>query len=239
MPTSDRENNIEFDLQAQINNWVSSLRTASSITESDTEELKIHLLDLIDELKEAGLDYEEAFWVASKRMGNSSEWEAVYCEVNNPIIQMRRSLVILAGVLAYFLIYYFLLFSSKLLLIILLISEIDGHAAIRWVTRYLEGAHLFFLLFALSIYLLESKTVSFIENIKMRPRHTVFLLVTTVVFVVIDTCLLPICKNLIRKGVPIEGQFYDIYFYFNYSFPFMICVSFVILYSKYFRKAKL
>lgn len=238
MPTLDRENNIEFDLQEQINNWVSSLRSVSSITESDTEELKNHLLDLIDELKEAGLDYEEAFWVASKRMGNCFEWEAVYREVNSPVIQMRRSLIILSGVLAYFLLYYFLLFSSKLLLIILLISATDGYAAIRWVTRYLEGAHLMFILFAMSIYLLENRTVSFIENIKMRPRYTVFLLVTAIAFGVIDTCLLPISKNMMRKGVPVEGQFYDIYFYFDYSFPLMICISFVVLYFKYFRKAK-
>lgn len=238
MPTLDRENNVEFDLQEQINNWVSSLRSVSSITESDTEELKNHLLDLIDELKDAGLDYEEAFWVASKRMGNCFELEAVYREVNSPIIQMRRSLIILAGVLAYFLIYYFLLFSSKLLLIILLITETDGYAAIRWVTRYLEGTHLLFILFAISIYFLENRTIVFIENIKMKPKHTVFLLVTAIAFGIIDTYLLPISKNIMRKGVPIENQFYDTYFYFNYSFPLVICICFVILYFKYFKKAK-
>ncbi|MDP2114361.1 MAG: permease prefix domain 1-containing protein [Bacteroidota bacterium] len=235
MPAFESERNIEFNLQDQINNWVSSLGSA---TESDSEELKSHLLDLIDELKEAGLDNEEAFWVASKRMGNCFEWEAVYREVNNPVIQMRRSLIILAGVLAYFLLYYFLLFSSKLLLIILLIFETDGQAAIRCVTLYLEAFHFIFILFALSIYFFENRTLAFIENIKLRPKHTVFLLVTAIAFCVIDTCLLPISKNMIRKGVSVEGQFYDVYFYFNYSFPLMICISFVVLYFKYFRKTK-
>jgi hypothetical protein len=235
MPTFESERNIEFNLQDQINNWVNSLPSA---TESDAEELKIHLLYLIDELKEAGLDNEEAFWVASRRMGNCFELESAYNEANNSIIQMQKSLVILAGVLAYFLLYYFLLFSSKLLLIILLISETDGHAVIRWVTRYLEGAHFLFIIFALSIYFLENRTIRFIKNIKMRPKHMVLLLATAIGFGIIDTYLLPISKNIMRKGAPIESQFYNIYFYFKYSFPLMICISFVVLYFKYFRKAK-
>lgn len=235
MSALETRNDIEFDLQMQINNWANSLR---STTESDVEELKVHLLDLIDDLKEAGLNDEEAFWIASKRMGNIFELEASYQEVNSPIIQMRKSLVILAGVLIYFLTYYFLLFSSKILLITLLISRIDGHVAIQWLMRYLEASHLIFILFVISIYFRENWIVRFIENIKMRPKHTVILLITVISFGIIDTCLLPIAKNLMRKGVPVESQFYDIYFYFDYSFPLMICTSFVILYFKYFKKVK-
>jgi hypothetical protein len=238
MPTLEHESNQEFDLQEQINNWVISLRSVSSLTESDSEELKYHFLDLLDELKAVGLDDEEAFWVASKRMGNSFEWETAYREVNNPIIQMRTSLIILAGVLAYFLLYYFLLFSSKLLLIILLASGSDGFTAISWVIRYLGASHVAFIIFAISIYFLENRTVELIEKIKLRPKHTVFLLVTAIAFGIINTCLLPISKSMMRKVGFIEGRFYDINLYFDYSFPLMICICFVILYFKYFRKAK-
>ncbi len=236
MLTSNSENSIEFNLNNHINNWFVQLKSEPSITESDSEELKSHLLDMIDELRKAGLDEEEAFWVASKRMGNSFEWKVDYEEVNKPLIQMRRSLFILAGVLAYFLLYNFLLSSSKLLLIILLFFETEGQATIRWVTRYLEVSHFIFILFAISIYFLENRTIAFIENIKMRPKHTVFLLGTAIVFGIIDTYLLLISKNMMRKVGFIENQFYDIYFYLRYSFPLMICISFVILYFKYFRK---
>jgi hypothetical protein len=238
MPPLECESNQEFDLQEQINNWVISLRSVSSLTESDSEELKYHFLDLLDELKAIGLDDEEAFWVASKRMGNSFDWEAAYREVNNPIIQMRTSLIILAGVLAYFLLYYFLLFSSKLLLISLLASGSDGSIAIQWATRYLAGSHVLFIIFAISIYFLENRTVELIEKIKLRPKHTVYLLVTAITLGILDTCLRPISRNMIREVGFIEGRFYDINFYFNYSFPLMICTCFVILYFKYFRKAK-
>ena len=164
------ETNVEFNLQEQVSSWVKRLKAEPSITEADSEELKCHLLDQIDHLKDIGLDDEEAFWVAAKRMGSASVWKDEYREVNNPLIQIKRSLVILAGVLAYFFLYYFLKFSSKLLLVSLLWQAVDGYTAIDWVGRYLLGVHFLYLLFALSIYFIENKTVTFIENIKMRPK---------------------------------------------------------------------
>ena len=232
------ERNIEFNLQEQISNWVRHLNTEPSITESDSEELKSHLLDLIDELKEAGLDEEEAFWVASKRIGSSSEWEADYGEVNKPLIQMRRSLFILAGVLCYFLLYYFIKFSSKLLLIILLLNKTDGYQAVTWTSKYLIGIHFVFIFFAVSIYFLEKKTVSFIENIKLKPRHTLLLLFTTIIFTITDTCLYPVAKNLMGQDYSLRSHLYHVLLYFDYSFPLIICVSFIFLYFKYYRKTK-
>jgi hypothetical protein len=229
---------VGFDLQQHVVNWVNQLKAEPAITEDDSEELKCHLLDQIDHLKDTGLDDEEAFWVATKRMGSSSVWKDEYRDVNNPLIQIKRSLIILAGVLAYFLLYYFLKFSSKLILISLLWQEVDGHTAIDWAGRYLLGAHFLYLLFALSIYFIENKTIAFIENIKMRPKDIILILTVTTGFGILDTCLLPIAKNLMRINAPIENQFYDINFYFDYSFPFMICISFVALYVKYFRKTK-
>jgi len=238
MPALERERNQEFNLQEQINTWVTSLQTVPSLTEADSEELKYHFLDLLDELKALGLDDEEAFWVATKRMGNSFEWEAAYREVNNPIIQMRTSLIILAGVLAYFLLYYFLQFSSKLLLIAILASGAEGYVAIQWIFRYLAGSHILFILFTLSIYFFENRTIQLIERVKLRPKHAVYLLSTAIVLGILDTCLRPISKSMMRKVGFIESRFYDINFYFDYSFPLLICSCFVFLFFKYFRKSK-
>ena len=235
MPAFESERNIEFNLQDQINNWVSSL---GSTTESDSEELKSHLLDLIDELKEAGLDNEEAFWVASKRMGNCFELESVYSEVNSPIIQMRRSLFILSGVLAYFLLYYFIEFSSKLIFIWLLMQKTDGYLAANWMSRYLIGVHFLFIFLVVSIYLLEKKTVSFIENVKIKPKHTLFMLLTTIIFGITDTCLYPVAKNLASLDYSLRSRLIHVFIYFDYSFPLIICVGFIFLYFKYHRKTK-
>ena len=72
------ESNNEFNLQEQIDHWLSKIKSEPSITESDSEELKSHLLDSIDKLKYSGLNDEEAFWVASRRIGTTVDWEEDY-----------------------------------------------------------------------------------------------------------------------------------------------------------------
>ena len=164
------ESNNEFNIQEQIDHWVSKIKSEPSFTESDSEELKSHLLDSIDQLKDTGLNDEEAFWVASRRIGTTVDWEEDYSQVNNPVIQMRRSVLILAGVLVYFCLYYFIESTSKLLFIILLSEDINGYLAVNWVSRYLIGAHFVFIILVASIYFMEKKTVSFIENVKIEAK---------------------------------------------------------------------
>jgi hypothetical protein len=232
------ESDNEFNIQKQIDQWAIKIKSEPSLTESDSEELKSHLLDSIDQLKDTGLNDEEAFWVASRRIGTNVDWEEDYSQVNNPVIQMRRSLFIFAGVLAYFLAYYFIQFSSKLLFIILLSYKTDGYHAVSWVSRYLTGAHFVFILLFASIYFMEKKTISFIENIKLKPKYTLLLLFTTIIFSITDTCLYPVAKNLIGRDYPLMSNLIHIFIYFEYSFPLLICVSFIFLYFKYYRKAK-
>lgn len=60
------ESSTGFNLQRHIAGWMVKVQSEPAVAEADAEELKSHLLDLIDDLKAAGLDEEEAFWVASK-----------------------------------------------------------------------------------------------------------------------------------------------------------------------------
>lgn len=227
-----------FDLQRNIAGWIIKIQSEPAVTEADAEELKSHLLEIIDNLKAAGLDEEEAFWVASRRLGNSTDWGEEYRQENNPVIQMRRSLIILAGVLAYFICYYFILSTSKLLFITLLFSDIGGHMAAEWVLRYLVSWHFAVLLFLISILFLEKKTISFIESIKLKPKHTVILLLTTVVLSITDTCLFPIVKNMISDNHPLRSQLIHFYINFDFSFPLLISLGFIFIYFRYYKKAK-
>ena len=56
--------------EAQITRWRNWLRRRPAIRAADVEELEGHLRDVIDALRTAGLDADEAFLVAVKRMGN-------------------------------------------------------------------------------------------------------------------------------------------------------------------------
>lgn len=91
----------EFDINIHIEKWQSEIENVDSLTEGDREELKSHFLDVLDSLKALGLDDEEAFLVTKKRLGNSSDWDEDYQTVNNPLLQMRKSLVVFMGVLLY------------------------------------------------------------------------------------------------------------------------------------------
>lgn len=232
------ERDNEFNIQEQIDHWVGKIKSEPSFTESDSQELKSHLLDSIDQLKDTGLNDEEAFWVASRRIGTTVDWEEDYSQANNQVIQIRRSVLILAGVLVYFCLYYFIESTSKLLFIILLSEDINGYLAVNWVSRYLIGAHIVIIMIVASIYFMEKKTISFIENVKMKPKYTLLLLFITIIFSITDTCLFPVVKNLLSQDNPLRSHLIHIYLYLNYSFPLIICVSFIFLYFKYYRKTK-
>lgn len=232
------ESSTGFNLQRHITGWMVKIQSEPAVTEADAEELKSHLLDLIDDLKAAGLDEEEAFWVASKRLGNSTDWSEEYRQESNPVIQMRRSLIILAGVLAYFICYYFILSTSKLLFITLLFKDVDGYMAADWVSRYLITFHFGFVLFFTSIFFLEKKTVTFIENVKMRPKHTLILLAVTVILAIADTCLYPVAKGMMGDNFSLRSHLHHLYLNFDFSFPLLISIGFVFIYFKYYKKVK-
>jgi hypothetical protein len=232
------ESNSDYTLQKRIDLWINDLKSIPSLTDSDSEELRTHLIDTIEYLKKTGLDDEESFIIASKRIGNISDLAPNYHEVNNSVLQMRKSLIILAGVLAYFLLYFFFLLSSKLLFIGVVKLGSDNLTAMICVKRYLLTSHFIIIIVLISIYFFDKLTVKFIEKTNLKPWHTILLVVTAIVFGISDACLLPIIKNLIRNGMPVENQFYNIYFYFKYSFPFLICIGFVLLFFKYFNKTK-
>jgi len=71
-------------LETRLDEWRSSLQRHSAIETADVEELEDHLRNQIDILVKAGLDDDEAFFVAVKRMGDidsiSREFALEYTE---------------------------------------------------------------------------------------------------------------------------------------------------------------
>lgn len=226
-----------FNLDNEINQWLGKQQTNPSFTASDREELKCHLYEIIDALIEKGLDEEEAFVVAKMRLDIDSEMEKEYNEGNKPILQMRRSLLILAGVLVYFMLYYFILSTSKILIIALQLNDVSKTVTIEWVSRYLLTWHFVIVLFFVSLYFLESKTINFIEKLKLKPKGTIALLAIAALLAIIDTCLYPIIKNMLEKNIPVLSILFQNYNYFEFSFPFIIGLGFIFIYYKYHKKS--
>lgn len=61
---------LQEDLEAQIDRWRGYVQRRQAISSTDVEELEDHLREQVVDLQAAGLDHEEAFTVAIKRLGN-------------------------------------------------------------------------------------------------------------------------------------------------------------------------
>jgi hypothetical protein len=91
----NREIKLSIDEQASV--WAEHLRTDPSFTDSDVEELKSHLIDLSEELRLSGLNEEEAFMVAASRLDVTSTLKKEFEEINLPVIQLRKTILVLSG----------------------------------------------------------------------------------------------------------------------------------------------
>lgn len=116
----------------------------------------------MEDLKEAGLDDEEAFLIAMRRLGKINDLEEEYRQENSAIIQTRRTAIMLAGVLMYF--FFFHLFGSisKLLFITLLELDFSGSQALLRMNRFLISAHFIFIVLFTTILVSEKKIVALI-----------------------------------------------------------------------------
>ncbi len=71
-----------FNLRQSVDNYVNLIQNQGALTGSDAKELTHHLLDATEELKKSGLSDDEAFMIASKRLGNDVILTEEYAKVN-------------------------------------------------------------------------------------------------------------------------------------------------------------
>jgi hypothetical protein len=63
------ENQTRYDLNADIENWRQELAAQGNLTAEVRRELETHLRDAIAGFQQRGLNNEESFWLACKRVG--------------------------------------------------------------------------------------------------------------------------------------------------------------------------
>ena len=92
------EPNTNTNLNSLVDNWRNHAAQEDSIGAQQLAELESHLLDSVDQLREAGLNDEEAFLIASRRLGQPQELAIEY-RAADPGLQWRKRLTwMLAGV---------------------------------------------------------------------------------------------------------------------------------------------
>ncbi len=89
-----------FNVDEHIQQWRRELNNAEVCHSSDLEELEIHLRDEMEGLGDKGLSDQEAFIVASRRLGDRANLVCEFAKVNTHTIFLKRLLWVCIGVLA-------------------------------------------------------------------------------------------------------------------------------------------
>lgn len=106
-----------FQLKESIESWKQKLSDSNSFTNSDIEELESHLLEEVDLLKEKELTDEEAFYVASSRLGSIELLSSEFTKINTRSIYLKRVAWLIGG-------YILIIFIQQLITTFSLLSTI-------------------------------------------------------------------------------------------------------------------
>lgn len=93
-----------FDLTRATQHWLSQLEQGGTFTNDDLQELQSHLLDGVDALQATGLNQQEAFLVATHRVGNVEVLAQEFGKLDRPSQPQRESVLLLIGVVSFMLI---------------------------------------------------------------------------------------------------------------------------------------
>lgn len=87
-----------FDLNNAIQQWRGNLAQSSAFRSENLHELESHLRDSIATLQTRGLAEDEAFWIASRRIGGGPQLAREFGKVNTTVVWLDRILWVLIAV---------------------------------------------------------------------------------------------------------------------------------------------
>ncbi|MFN0202608.1 MAG: permease prefix domain 1-containing protein [Bacteroidia bacterium] len=94
----------EFHLETALTAWEKEFLLAGTFTQEDVLELSSHLRMEIEALKMKDLSEEEAFLIASNRLGNSTQLAPEFSKVNQTFFVKKEMVLLLLGALLFFVI---------------------------------------------------------------------------------------------------------------------------------------
>ena len=94
------ENQTRFDLNSAIHDWQQELAAQAGLTPEVRPELETHLRDCVTELAERGLNAEESFWLARRRVGQPQALGEEFAKANPATVWRQRLFWMILGVFA-------------------------------------------------------------------------------------------------------------------------------------------
>src|ERR1039458_8031824 len=90
-PGQIMENQTRFDLNAGIENWRQELAAQAGLTAEVRRELETHLCDAIAGFQQRGLNDEESFWLARRRVGQPQLLGEEFVKADSAAIWRERA----------------------------------------------------------------------------------------------------------------------------------------------------
>jgi hypothetical protein len=224
----------KFNLKGAVDQWSRQINAVPSFTESDSEQFKYDLLDMIDDLISRGLDEEEAFLVASRRYNRLFDLQEEFESENMPKLQLRRITQALAGVMVFFVLFFLMHSTSKLLFLALNEFNHRVRENMSYIYYYIWACHFIIVFLTGTIYFFGRKCMKRMEAIKIKPKHFFGLYLAIICLFGLDYWLFDIIISDLLSFKVIVFQFNKIIDYSRYTFPFIFILCFVLLYKKYY-----
>ena len=229
------EHSKNFHLAKILIAWEEDLKSSPAFTRSDIDELKSHLLDIYDDMLDKGLEEDEAFLIAVKRLGKPVNWEKEFSLTNTPILFTRKTLLLIAGIILYYCSFYLSLIVAKLIVITGKLLNVETIELIRFDRAFLYILLLIVVLFLNCLFIKERFLIGLLEKIQFRPRHAVFIAIITLFFAAFERSLIPVLKNFITD-IYLRNILFEMYMYFEYAYLILLIFGFIILYFRYFKQ---
>src|SRR5450631_1233035 len=100
-PGQIMETQTRYDLNAAIENWRAELAVQPNLTAEVRRELETHLRDAIAGFQQRGLNDEESFWLACKRVGQPPQLGEEFVKANPAAIWRERVFWMVLGCLGF------------------------------------------------------------------------------------------------------------------------------------------
>ena len=84
------ENQTRYDLNAAVENWRNELAAQPNLAPDDRRELETHLRDAIAGFQQRGLNDEESFWLARRRVGQPQQIGEEFAKTNPTAVWRER-----------------------------------------------------------------------------------------------------------------------------------------------------
>jgi len=90
LPVQIMENQTRFSLNAAVENWRNELAAQPNLATDDRRELETHLRDTIAGFQQRGLNDEESFWLARRRVGQPQQIGEEFVKANPAAVWRER-----------------------------------------------------------------------------------------------------------------------------------------------------